>query len=196
MFDFSGSNPETSEAEYAKGATRAPSLNLAEREGFEPSIRGYRIHTFQACAFDRSATSPVCSCAHRDHETRDAKRGATSAQCGGRAANPCRSRRGPVPDTSGLVAPRARPLCGAIARSVFHTTAERHRQHRTTALTRANPFSRRALGSGHGKGNPGAGSFIPITRISQNFPCRADRERHERYHLPHLHHGCVQYPRR
>ena len=34
------------------------SRNLAEREGFEPSIRGYRIHTFQACAFNHSATSP------------------------------------------------------------------------------------------------------------------------------------------
>ena len=31
---------------------------LAEQEGFEPSIRGYRIHTFQACAFDHSATAP------------------------------------------------------------------------------------------------------------------------------------------
>ena len=30
---------------------------LAEREGFEPSIR-CRIHTFQACAFDHSAISP------------------------------------------------------------------------------------------------------------------------------------------
>ncbi len=31
---------------------------LAEREGFEPSIR-CRIHTFQACAFDHSAISPT-----------------------------------------------------------------------------------------------------------------------------------------
>ncbi len=31
---------------------------VAEQEGFEPSIRGYRIHTFQACAFDHSATAP------------------------------------------------------------------------------------------------------------------------------------------
>ena len=30
---------------------------MAEKEGFEPSIR-CRIHTFQACAFDHSATSP------------------------------------------------------------------------------------------------------------------------------------------
>ena len=30
---------------------------LAERKGFEPSIRFWRIHTFQACAFDHSATS-------------------------------------------------------------------------------------------------------------------------------------------
>ncbi len=32
---------------------------MAERVGFEPTIRGYRIHAFQACAFSRSATSPV-----------------------------------------------------------------------------------------------------------------------------------------
>src|SRR5690606_6586867 len=31
---------------------------MAEREGFEPSIRFCRIHTFQACAFDHSATAP------------------------------------------------------------------------------------------------------------------------------------------
>ena len=31
---------------------------MAEREGFEPSIR-FRIHTFQACAFDHSAISPT-----------------------------------------------------------------------------------------------------------------------------------------
>ena len=46
-FEFEGSNP------YNRLR-----LILAEREGFEPSIRGYRIHTFQACAFDRSAISP------------------------------------------------------------------------------------------------------------------------------------------
>ena len=31
---------------------------MAERKGFEPLIRGYHIHTFQACAFDHSAISP------------------------------------------------------------------------------------------------------------------------------------------
>ena len=31
---------------------------LAERMGFEPMMRFRRIHAFQACAFDRSATSP------------------------------------------------------------------------------------------------------------------------------------------
>ena len=31
---------------------------LAEREGFEPSIRYSRIHTFQACSFNHSDTSP------------------------------------------------------------------------------------------------------------------------------------------
>ena len=46
-FEFEGSNP-----------SNRLRLVLAEIEGFEPSIRGYRIHTFQACAFDRSAISP------------------------------------------------------------------------------------------------------------------------------------------
>ena len=32
---------------------------LAEREGFEPSIPFWSIHAFQACALDRSATSPI-----------------------------------------------------------------------------------------------------------------------------------------
>ena len=32
---------------------------MAEREGFEPS-KGYKpLHAFQACAFDRSAISPI-----------------------------------------------------------------------------------------------------------------------------------------
>ena len=33
-------------------------LYLAEREGFEPSIRYKRIHTFQACSLSHSDTSP------------------------------------------------------------------------------------------------------------------------------------------
>ena len=33
-------------------------IDLAEREGFEPSIRFCRILTFQASAFDHSATAP------------------------------------------------------------------------------------------------------------------------------------------
>ncbi len=32
--------------------------DMAEREGFEPSIRFWRILTFQASAFDHSATAP------------------------------------------------------------------------------------------------------------------------------------------
>ena len=32
---------------------------LAEREGFEPSVRCYRTLAFQASPFDRSGTSPV-----------------------------------------------------------------------------------------------------------------------------------------
>ena len=33
-------------------------MEVAEREGFEPSIRFWRILTFQASAFDHSATAP------------------------------------------------------------------------------------------------------------------------------------------
>ncbi len=40
----------------------APFLKMAEREGFEPSIRGYRIHTFQACSFNHSDISPDIAC--------------------------------------------------------------------------------------------------------------------------------------
>ena len=36
---------------------------MAEREGFEPSIRFCRILTFQASAFDHSATAPHFVCA-------------------------------------------------------------------------------------------------------------------------------------
>ncbi len=38
-------------------------LNMAVREGFEPSIR-CRIHTFQACSFSHSDTSPYCFYRH------------------------------------------------------------------------------------------------------------------------------------
>ncbi len=44
----------------AMGTTPSPGMTakgLAEREGFEPSIR-CRIHAFQACSFNRSDTSP------------------------------------------------------------------------------------------------------------------------------------------
>ncbi len=34
---------------------------LAERQGFEPWIRFWRILTFQASAFDHSATAPHCT---------------------------------------------------------------------------------------------------------------------------------------
>ena len=33
---------------------------LAEREGFEPSVRGYRTPDFESGTFDHSATSPEC----------------------------------------------------------------------------------------------------------------------------------------
>jgi hypothetical protein len=41
------------------------SRNLAERAGFEPAKRGYRLLAFQASAFDHSATSPNNSYATR-----------------------------------------------------------------------------------------------------------------------------------
>ena len=34
-------------------------LKLAEREGFEPSVRFWRTHTFQACSLNHSDTSPI-----------------------------------------------------------------------------------------------------------------------------------------
>ncbi len=42
---------------------------LAERKGFEPSIRFCRIHAFQACAFDHSATSLSISETLKNKET-------------------------------------------------------------------------------------------------------------------------------
>ncbi len=33
-------------------------INMAEREGFEPSVRGYRTPDFESGTFDHSATSP------------------------------------------------------------------------------------------------------------------------------------------
>ncbi len=43
---------------------------LAERVGFEPTIRFWRILTFQASAFDHSATAPHCSGSARPSGTR------------------------------------------------------------------------------------------------------------------------------
>jgi hypothetical protein len=40
-------------------------LKMAERVGFEPTIRGYRIPEFQSGAFDHSATSPEAPAAYR-----------------------------------------------------------------------------------------------------------------------------------
>lgn len=38
------------------------SAPLAEREGFEPSVRGYRTQHFQCCLFNHSSTAPGVSC--------------------------------------------------------------------------------------------------------------------------------------
>ncbi len=45
-------------SDTTRAPLREPFLYLAEREGFEPSIRYSRIHTFQACSFDHSDISP------------------------------------------------------------------------------------------------------------------------------------------
>ena len=37
---------------------KAYALYLAEREGFEPSVRYHRTHDFQSCSLSRSDTSP------------------------------------------------------------------------------------------------------------------------------------------
>ena len=41
---------------------------FAERKGFEPSIRFWRIHAFQACAFDHSATSLKLNLSFRNNK--------------------------------------------------------------------------------------------------------------------------------
>ncbi len=38
---------------------RKSGLELADREGFEPSVRFRRTHDFQSCAFDHSAIYPT-----------------------------------------------------------------------------------------------------------------------------------------
>ena len=43
---------------FASPEKRGPMMDLAEREGFEPSVRYYRTPAFQASPFDRSGTSP------------------------------------------------------------------------------------------------------------------------------------------
>ncbi len=46
-------------AKKARTCVQALILNMAVRGGFEPPIR-CRIHTFQACSFSHSDTSPYC----------------------------------------------------------------------------------------------------------------------------------------
>ena len=50
--------PKTSSVFKALAGFQAGKMVMAEREGFEPSIRFCRILTFQASAFDHSATAP------------------------------------------------------------------------------------------------------------------------------------------
>ena len=44
--------------DFSARARTSMDFMVAERAGFEPAIRYSRIHTFQACAFSHSATSP------------------------------------------------------------------------------------------------------------------------------------------
>src|SRR5690606_26269482 len=57
-FGYEAAECETG-ARGREGPCAASSFFMAEREGFEPSVRLCRTHTFQACSFDRSDTSPV-----------------------------------------------------------------------------------------------------------------------------------------
>ena len=54
------SGPDGVNGISSRGHRHGPPL-LAEREGFEPSVRGYRTRAFQARSFDRSDTSPTRS---------------------------------------------------------------------------------------------------------------------------------------
>ncbi len=56
--------------ENAKTRENLSLKNLAEREGFEPSIRFCRIHDFQSGAFDHSAISPYSSFFAQGHGKR------------------------------------------------------------------------------------------------------------------------------
>ncbi len=47
-----------------KKPSRSWVLNMAVREGFEPSIP-FDIHTFQACSFNHSDTSPCANISHK-----------------------------------------------------------------------------------------------------------------------------------
>ena len=57
LIDIEGLNP-FSTRQIKKAPNGAFLICVAEREGFDPSIRDYRIHTFQACSFNHSDTSP------------------------------------------------------------------------------------------------------------------------------------------
>ena len=60
---------------------------MAEREGFEPSIRFWRILTFQASAFDHSATAPHALEGQRPSGTLCLPQGAAAWQGGVMAGN-------------------------------------------------------------------------------------------------------------
>ncbi len=54
---FPGFESSTNDLPYSAAPFGCPCY-MAEREGFEPSRPFWSLHAFQACALDRSATSP------------------------------------------------------------------------------------------------------------------------------------------
>ena len=56
-----GSHPGPRSARKQNGPTRGPFDFLAERVGFEPTVRGYRTPDFESGSFDHSDTSPTIS---------------------------------------------------------------------------------------------------------------------------------------
>jgi hypothetical protein len=58
LFPWPGSGKPGRSWEIKNAPLGGAVREFAERMGFEPMIRFWRIHTFQACAFDHSAISP------------------------------------------------------------------------------------------------------------------------------------------
>ena len=54
-------HPQSHSAKIQNGPTRGPFCILAERVGFEPTVRGTRTLDFESSPFDHSGTSPIRS---------------------------------------------------------------------------------------------------------------------------------------